>query len=162
MTAEDARNHLSKEQIFEFKQAFDIFDQDGGGDISTRELGRVMKLLGQNPTPQELDKIIEEVDVDGSGTIDFDEFLIMMVMQIEEEGKTASEEDLKEMFRFMDKNGDSYIDYDEFCNALDGIPADPPVVPWEIEELFMEADRNKDGKVDIDEWVQWMDDVKTH
>merc|ERR1712119_169562 len=95
------RNHLSKEQIFEFKQAFDIFDQDGGGDISTRELGRVMKLLGQNPTPQELDKIIEEVDVDGSGTIDFDEFLIMMVMQIEEEGKTASEEDLKEMFRFM-------------------------------------------------------------
>merc|ERR1712038_1365771 len=137
MTAEDARNHLSKEQIFEFKQAFDIFDQDGGGDISTRELGRVMKLLGQNPTPQELDKIIEE-------------------------GKTASEEDLKEMFRFMDKNGDSYIDYDEFCNALDGIPADPPVVPWEIEELFMEADRNKDGKVDIDEWVQWMDDVKTH
>jgi len=162
MTAEDARNHLSKEQIFEFKQAFDIFDQDGGGDISTRELGRVMKLLGQNPTPQELDKIIEEVDVDGSGTIDFDEFLIMMVMQIEEEGKTASEEDLKEMFRFMDKNGDSYIDYDEFCNALDGIPADPPVVPWEIEELFNEADRNKDGKVDIDEWVQWMDDVKTH
>jgi len=162
MSTEEAREHLSKEQIFEFKQAFDIFDQDGGGDISTRELGRVMKLLGQNPTREELAKIIEEVDVDGSGTIDFDEFLIMMVMQIEEEGKTASEEELKEMFRFMDKNKDNMIDYEELCAALDGIPADPPVVPWEIEELFNEADRNKDGKIDIDEFQQWMDDVKTH
>ena len=52
--------------FLEFKQAFDIFDQDGGGDISTRELGRVMKLLGQAPSPEELAKIIEEVDVDGN------------------------------------------------------------------------------------------------
>jgi len=150
MTAEEARDHLSKEQIFEFKQAFDIFDQDGGGDISTRELGRVMKLLGQNPTREELAKIVEEVDVDGSGTIDFDEFLIMMVMQIEEEGKTASEEELKEMFRYMDKNGDNFLDYEELAMGMDGLPADPPVVQWEIEELFNEADRNKDGKIDIE------------
>jgi len=49
----------------EFKQAFDIFDEDGGGDISTRELGRVMKMLGQTPNREELAKIVEEVDVDG-------------------------------------------------------------------------------------------------
>ena len=53
----------------EFKQAFDIFDQDGGGDISTKELGRVMKLLGQTPSREELNKIIEEVDVDGWYTV---------------------------------------------------------------------------------------------
>jgi len=162
MSTEEAREHLSKEQIFEFQQAFDIFDQDGGGDISTRELGRVMKLLGQNPTPEELDKIIEEVDVDGSGTIDFNEFLIMMVMQIAEEGQAASEDELKAMFHYIDKNKDNVIDFEELCWALDGVPADPPVVNWEIEELFNEADRNKDGKIDIDEWCQWMDDVKTH
>jgi len=39
----------------------------------------------------------------GSGTIDFDEFLIMMVMQIAEEGKTAGEDELKEIFRLFDK-----------------------------------------------------------
>ena len=39
----------------------------------------------------------------GSGTIDFDEFLIMMVMQIAEEGKTASEEELKDLFMLLDK-----------------------------------------------------------
>lgn len=51
--------------IPEFKAAFDMFDTDGGGDISTKELGQVMRMLGQNPTRQELDEIIEEVDEDG-------------------------------------------------------------------------------------------------
>ena len=49
----------------EFKAAFDMFDADGGGDISTKELGTVMRMLGQNPTKEELDAIIEEVDEDG-------------------------------------------------------------------------------------------------
>lgn len=42
-----------------------MFDIDGGGDISTKELGQVMKILGQTPTREELDAIIEEVDEDG-------------------------------------------------------------------------------------------------
>ena len=42
-----------------------MFDTDGGGDISTKELGQVMRMLGQNPTREELDEIIEEVDEDG-------------------------------------------------------------------------------------------------
>lgn len=49
----------------EFKAAFDMFDTDGGGDISTKELGTVMRMLGQNPSREELDAIIEEVDEDG-------------------------------------------------------------------------------------------------
>ena len=49
----------------EFKAAFDMFDTDGGGDISTKELGQVMRMLGQNPSREELDAIIEEVDEDG-------------------------------------------------------------------------------------------------
>lgn len=42
-----------------------MFDTDGGGDISTKELGTVMRMLGQNPSREELDAIIEEVDEDG-------------------------------------------------------------------------------------------------
>lgn len=49
----------------EFKAAFDMFDADGGGDISVKELGTVMRMLGQTPTKEELDAIIEEVDEDG-------------------------------------------------------------------------------------------------
>lgn len=45
-----------------------MFDTDGGGDISTKELGTVMRMLGQNPSREELDAIIEEVDEDGEVT----------------------------------------------------------------------------------------------
>ena len=68
--------------LLDFQAAFNIFDSDGGGEISTRELLKVFKMLGFTPTKDELDEIVEVVDQDGSGEIDFDEFLIMMVMQI--------------------------------------------------------------------------------
>jgi Ca2+-binding EF-hand superfamily protein len=37
-----------------------------------------MKSLGQEPSPQDVQDMINEVDVDGNGTIEFEEFLIMM------------------------------------------------------------------------------------
>jgi len=50
----------------EFRAAFDIFIQDAeDGCISTKELGKVMRMLGQNPTPEELQEMIDEVDEDG-------------------------------------------------------------------------------------------------
>lgn len=65
----DSSVGLSRPSAFlplaEFKAAFDMFDADGGGDISVKELGTVMRMLGQTPTKEELDAIIEEVDEDG-------------------------------------------------------------------------------------------------
>ena len=45
-------DHLTDEQTAEFREAFALFDKDGDGTISTKELGTVMNSLGQKPTPQ--------------------------------------------------------------------------------------------------------------
>jgi calmodulin len=63
-------------------QAFSLFDKDGDGTITTKELGTVMRSLGQNPTEAELQDMINEVDADGNGTIDFPEFLSMMARKM--------------------------------------------------------------------------------
>lgn len=51
--------------VLEFKEAFSLFDKDGDGTITTKELGTVMRSLGQNPTEAELQDMINEVDADG-------------------------------------------------------------------------------------------------
>ncbi|KAJ0974670.1 hypothetical protein J5N97_016635 [Dioscorea zingiberensis] len=53
-------DQLSDDQISEFKEAFSLFDKDGDGCITTKELGTVMRSLGQNPTEAELQDMINE------------------------------------------------------------------------------------------------------
>ena len=62
---------LSEEQIQSFKDVFNLFDKDKSGSISTIELGDVMRSLGQNPTDAELQDMVNEVDTDQSGSIEF-------------------------------------------------------------------------------------------
>uniref|UniRef100_A0A7N4PRG9 Troponin C, slow skeletal and cardiac muscles n=1 Tax=Sarcophilus harrisii TaxID=9305 RepID=A0A7N4PRG9_SARHA len=140
---------LTEEQKNEFKAAFDIFVLGAeDGCISTKELGKVMRMLGQNPTPEELQEMIDEVDEDGSGTVDFDEFLVMMVRCMKDDSKGKSEEELSDLFRMFDKNGDGYIDLEELKTMLQA--TGETITEDDIEELMKDGDKNNDGRIDYD------------
>ncbi|CAB4057320.1 CALM [Lepeophtheirus salmonis] len=91
---------LTELQQAEFKEAFDEFDKDGSGTISTKELLLVMRSIGQNPTEDEILEMVMESDLNGDGTIDFLEFVEMMKKKSSETDQT---EDLREAFRIFDK-----------------------------------------------------------
>ena len=56
----------------ELKEAFRIYDRDGEGFITTDVLKEILREIDSELTEEDLDNIIEEVDEDGSGTLDFD------------------------------------------------------------------------------------------
>ena len=54
----------------ELRRAFQVFDHDNSGTISTEELRSVLKSIGEDPSDAEIDEMMVQVDTDGSGTID--------------------------------------------------------------------------------------------
>ncbi|KAI8128499.1 isoform 1, Troponin C [Lucilia cuprina] len=62
----------------ELKEAFRIYDREGKGYITVATLRGILKELDDKLSAKELDMIIEEIDADGSGTVDFDEFVQVM------------------------------------------------------------------------------------
>uniref|UniRef100_A0A8I5TL89 EF-hand calcium-binding domain-containing protein 11 n=1 Tax=Pongo abelii TaxID=9601 RepID=A0A8I5TL89_PONAB len=135
----------------EFKEAFSLFDKDGDGTITTKELGTVMRSLGQNPTEAELQDMINEVDADGNGTIDFPEFLTMMARKMKD---TDSEEEIREAFRVFDKDGNGYISAAELRHVMTNLGE--KLTDEEVDEMIREADIDGDGQVNYEEFVQMM------
>merc|ERR1712003_43207 len=126
---------LTDEQIAEFKEAFALFDKDGDGTITTKELGTVMRSLGQTPTEAELHDMINEVDSDGSGTIDFAEFLSLMSKKMKD---ADSEEELMEAFKVFDKDGNGFISSVELRHVMTNLGE--KLTDDEVEEMIKEAD----------------------
>ncbi len=52
------------------------------GTIDAKELKVAMRALGFEPKKEEIKKMISDIDKDGSGTIDFNEFLEMMTAKM--------------------------------------------------------------------------------
>ena len=94
-------DQLTHEQTVEFRHAFAIFDKDGDGTIDSSELGSVMNSLRQKLTDAELETMINQADIDGDGTINFEEFLIMMAKKLTD---TDIGEDIMEAFKVFDDN----------------------------------------------------------
>ena len=72
------------------------FSQNGDGFISAKELGVLMRTLGRNPTEDEIMNIMNEIDVDHNGKLDFSEFTIMMRDKLSGEDM---EQEIKQAFR---------------------------------------------------------------
>uniref|UniRef100_A0A0E0MJA8 EF-hand domain-containing protein n=1 Tax=Oryza punctata TaxID=4537 RepID=A0A0E0MJA8_ORYPU len=142
-------DHLTKEQIAEFREAFSLFDKDGDGTITSKELGTVMGSLGQSPTEAELKVMVEELDADGSGSIDFDEFLSLLARKLRD---TGAEDGLREAFRVFDKDQNGFISPDELRHVMANLG--DPLSDDELAEMLREADSDGDGQINYTEFVK--------
>ncbi|XP_040995542.1 calmodulin-5/6/7/8-like isoform X2 [Juglans microcarpa x Juglans regia] len=147
-----ANQVLTQDQITQFNEAFNLFDKDGDGCITTGELGSVMRSLGQNPTEAELLDMIKEVDNDGSGTVDKPEFLKLMARKTMD---SNFEEELKTAFKMFDNDQNGFISAAELRHVMKNLGHDK-LTDEEVNEMILEADVDGDNLINFDEFVRVM------
>ena len=142
---------ISDEQKQEIKEAFDLFDTDGSGYIDGKELKVAMRALGFEPKKEEVQKMIADVDVDGSGRIHYEDFVKLMTVKIM--NRDPQEEILKAFRLFASDNpsGITFKDLKRVSRELGEKMSDE-----ELQEMIDEADRNGDGVVDEQEFLRIM------
>lgn len=99
-----------------------------------------MRNLGQMPTEESLKQMINEVDADGSGTIDFAEFLTLMARKMKTKDSQA---EILEAFKVFDKDGSGKISASELRQVMNNLGE--KLTDEEVEEMIREADENGDG-----------------
>ena len=89
------KNGLTEDEVLEIKEAFDLFDSDHSGTIDTEELKQALSNLGIDAKNQTLQNMMNDIDKNQSGTIDFDEFIEMMTAKMTDKD---TPEDLRKVF----------------------------------------------------------------
>ena len=139
-------NISSKEPSLEFSGAFSLFDKDGNGIVTTKEVGTRVRSLGQNPIEVEVPDMIDEVDAGSHRTIDFPEFVLLTVRRMKD---TYLKEELMEAFEISNRDGNGFISSAELCHVVTNLGK--KLTDEELDEMLRETDVSRDGQMDDEE-----------
>ncbi|GAV61920.1 EF_hand_5 domain-containing protein/EF_hand_6 domain-containing protein [Cephalotus follicularis] len=135
----------------ELQQVFKKFDVNGDGKISSSELGLIMSSLGQPAKEEEVRKMIKEIDSDGDGFIDFEEFV-----ELNTKGVDSNEvlENLKDAFSVYDIDGNGSITAEELHKVLRSLGDECSIS--ECRKMINGVDCDGDGMIDFEEFKVMM------
>jgi calmodulin len=145
--------HLSEQDLQEFREVFNLVDTDRGGSISSEELGRLMETLGIKTTKEELDLMISEIDENGNGDIDFDEFVMVMSRKVQAD-YTGNE--VKSAFRlFVREAGPLGTIFGRDLEQALTLYGKDRLSPEDARSLVSQLDLS-DGRFNFEEYVNMM------
>jgi len=140
---------LSDLRKAELKAAFDLFDADSNGCITIQELGDIFRASGQNPTNEELRKMLNEGQENkNSEYMTYEGFLNLMRKKIQD---PETIEELEEAFKIFDPEGKGMINNLDVRQAL--IDSGDNFSKDELDRIIEEADDDKDGYINYHELV---------
>jgi calmodulin len=112
-----------------------------------------MSKLGEHPTEEELEDMIHAVDLNGDGEIDFEEFISLMLLRMDEHQRDP-EEDLRDAFNMFDADRSGSIDRDEVRMLMKKLAQD--LTEEEIDAIMEEVDTDGDGEISFEEFRAMM------
>ena len=111
----------------------------------------VMRSLGRNPAETELKRMIQEVDSDGNGEVDFQEFLTMMTHKMH---NIDTEDEMREAFKLFDRDGNGYISPAELKQVMNNLGE--RLTEAEVDLMIREVDANGDGQVNYEGKISFL------
>lgn len=137
----------------ELKRIFQMFDRNGDGRITRKELSDSLQNLGIYIPDKELIQMIEKIDVNRDGYVDIDEFggLYKTIMEERDE-----EEDMREAFNVFDQNGDGFITVEELRSVLQSLGLKQGRTIEDCKKMINKVDVDGDGRVNYREFKQMM------
>eukprot|EP01114_Cavostelium_apophysatum_P012408 TRINITY_DN276_c0_g1_i2.p1 TRINITY_DN276_c0_g1~~TRINITY_DN276_c0_g1_i2.p1 ORF type:complete len:716 (+),score=279.12 TRINITY_DN276_c0_g1_i2:792-2939(+) len=162
---------FKKDEIKMFIEAFEEFDADDSGSISASELSNALAKSGREMTPEKIDEMIAEADLDQSGEVDWPEYLAMMrrafpwrliqyeILYLEPARKFPefSKEDIRVFaaaFREYDTDGSASISASELEVAFTS--QGQGVTKEEVDEIVKEFDEDESGEIEFEEYLMMM------
>jgi len=144
---------LEKDQILVLKKCFDGF-ADEEGAIPADNVGSILSMMGMKVKPSALREIIEDIDEDGSGLLEFAEFCQLAAKFLVEEDEEALKKELKEAFRIYDKEQLGYISIETLKEILREL--DNKLTEEDLDSIIEEVDEDGSGTLDFDEFMDMM------
>lgn len=155
-------SHLSDPEVLRMKDMFELVDADNSGQVSLAELKKAMQELmchggyrARAAIPQDVERLMDLLDVDGSATISYPEFIAAMT----DRKHYTTDATCLAVFQIFDTNGDGHINRHELQQALKSKTfkdLDFNLFPA-IEEV-MSSDKDGDGNIDFEEFKAMMRD----
>ena len=135
------------DQIQEICEAFNLFDTDGSGTINAKELKVAMRALSLDAKKDEIRRMINDTNKDGSGAIDFNEFLSMMTAH-GHMGDRESREEIAKVLRRFDDDEAGKISFKNLELELERVAQElgENMTDKEPQTMIGEADRDGGGE----------------
>ncbi|KAG6554485.1 hypothetical protein Mapa_003863 [Marchantia paleacea] len=144
----------------EIEKVFNFFDENKDGLISKDDLRHFMHKLGFQTTEDEIDSMVNSVDINGDGSVDFMEFANLYEALVSEEvmqGKDLyEEEDLREAFNVFDTDDDGFISPQELQAVLVKLGMNEGTSLANCEKMIQNVDADGNGQVDFSEFKKLM------
>lgn len=150
-----AHSFNKEEHIKKMRDTFHQLDENGDGILSQKELKEGIAKAFDHlnlPVPDDLNDILECLDSDGSGVIDYTEFLAAAL----DKSKTNTEDNLWAAFRMFDRNGDGKITQEELREVLNSDSVGEGFGIDQINEIMQSVDTDNSGNIDFEEFKQMM------
>eukprot|EP00347_Sterkiella_histriomuscorum_P012801 403367176 len=109
---------MSQKEINKLAEEFQLFDTNGEGYLSYDELKEALfTVKGVDMNEQELEELVQKIDADNNGKINYTEFLMVAMNQ----EQMLTNDRLEAAFKMFDKNGDNEVSVDEIKTMFEHI-----------------------------------------